>query len=203
MILRYSSLLPEPSLEMRDFFKQRTAQHIAWVNRFFAVLCKEFHTLDPVKVEAHDRDKLFEPLLTPYIFLSWKYHKPSFQYPKGLESLIQEASLIHVLQNRHHPEFWDPENARIAEDRDEASDTVIDGTPMPEQNLAEMVSDWAAVGWERDKKSPRSWADKNIGKRWDFGDAQIEFIYACIYVIEHSLEDPKFNKELCREREQL
>lgn len=197
MIQRYSTLKEEPTKEMFDYFYARTIKHISWVNKFFALLGEEFSSLSPTQTLRHDRDKFYGDLKIPYVFMSWKYKNPEFEYPSNMEEKVKQATLKHVLSNEHHPEFWDKEHAKInEEDRDAPSGIVINAVNMPLQHIAEMISDWASVGWERDKKPPRDWADKNIGVRWDFSKEQKDFIYRGIDIFEKALSKKDFLRGL-------
>jgi hypothetical protein len=137
----------------------------------------------------HDFNKFEDPLVIPYVHLSWKYHKPSYQYPKGVKEQITKASLLHVLSNPHHPEFWDKKNAEINEsNRDKPSGSKVFAYTMDEKSLCELVADWSAVGFEKNRKGPRDWADKNIGVRWEFSKQQKDLIYQAIEQVEKFLK---------------
>lgn len=200
MIKKYSEMKSNPTEDMHRHFETRTKYHIDLVNMFAQALKDKIPELPIEHIKSHDANKYLEPLRTPYIFLSWKYHKPSYKYPPGMEDKIVDATYLHVTTNPHHPEFWDKEHASKNKDdsrvdRDEIPDTIINATQMTNRALLEMCCDWSAVGWERSQKSPRDWADKNVNKRWKFTNKQVKFIYKLINIIETIIkESPDFLK---------
>jgi hypothetical protein len=192
-IKRYSEMQIKPTKEMLEFYNKRTQAHIALVNSLYEALKQRIPGLPSEwDLSLHDKDKFEEPLFTPYVFISWKYHDPSFSIPVGIQERCNAATLLHVTSNPHHPEFWDKENAKINDkDRDKPTGTLIDATEMLSQYLVEMVCDWSAVSWEREKKSPREWAKKNIGIRWSFTQMQERKIYMLISILELILSNPQ------------
>lgn len=179
-----------PTEEMLAYFEKRTKNHIHLVNFFAKEIKKRKPTWGIREFKEHDSNKFTEPLKIPYVFLTWKYHEPSYKFPAGVKEMVDSASLLHVLTNQHHPEFWDKENAKINEkDRDKPSDKVVDATTMVSLRVVEMVCDWAAVGWERDGESPRGWAKKNVNVRWKFTKQQEALIYRLIDVIEEIISE--------------
>lgn len=181
--------------EMRDFFKERTNKHIGLVQKY----CEEIEKSNPEKFrglvergEVHDQSKFEEPEKTPYVFITWKHKKnddgEEFQIPSDIND--NSATEHHVKSNRHHPEYYD-EGAKINEkDRDKPSEKTVDATKMSDLDIAEMVADWLAMGEERGNTA-RSWADKNVNKRWRFTDNQKDLIYSIIDKIE-----PRHRKQL-------
>lgn len=175
--------------KMRDWFEKRTNKHIDLVEKY----CKKITDYDEDKfgklierVENHDQSKFKDPEMEPYIYTTWEYKCKDdgveFNPPEDIKEKMNEATTHHVLNNRHHPEFHAGEDSEVInkEDRDEpVRDKIIDATNMPDLDLAEMVADWCAVSEERGN-TPKSWAEKNIDKRWKFSDNQTELIYELI-----------------------
>lgn len=176
--------------EKEKYFVERTKKHIELVNMFYKLLKEEIPALpDDWDFSEHDADKLQEPLKTPYVEITWKYKNTDYILSDEMQKQCDLATLAHITQNEHHAEFWDKENAQInPEDRDKSSGKLIDASDMPTKYLVEMVCDWSAVAWERERKSPRDWAKKNIGIRWNFTKTQTRKIYMLISVIERILE---------------
>jgi len=183
----------KPTKEMLEFHNKRTQAHIALVNSLYEALKQRIPGLPSEwDLSLHDKDKFEEPLLTPYVFISWKYHNPAYQMSEAQQEKCNAATLKHITENLHHPEAWDATNASINEvDRDVPPEGSIDAMAMPSQYLVEMVCDWAAVAWEREKKSPREWAKKNIGIRWSFTQMQERKIYMLISILELILSNPQ------------
>ncbi len=171
---------------MKEHFESRTYIHRSYV-KFFAeeivFRYPEFHELLEI-VKEHDLSKFEEPEYTPYLYINWKYkcirEEIDWEIPTHIQDQAHEATVHHVLNNKHHPEYWSgqTENIISKEDRDGIS-TQIDGTKMPLIYIAEMVADWFSVSVERGTE-PRDWADKNVNKRWMFTDEQVKLIYDII-----------------------
>jgi hypothetical protein len=185
----YKKASDEDYQEMRDWFEKRTNKHIDAVKKF----CKKIVAYDSERfeklmdqVEDHDQTKFKDPEIEPYIYVTWSYKCKDdgvdWEPPEGMDDKMNEATTHHVLNNRHHPEFHAGEDSDVInkEDRDNpVRDKVIDGTEMPDLDIAEMVADWCAVSEERGN-SPKSWADKNVNVRWKFTDDQKDLIYELI-----------------------
>jgi len=184
--MKFKSIPEGCTQEMVDFYWQRTENHIALVKKY-AELIFDF---DPAKyrqlgaqVSRHDSSKFEELEYTPYIWITWRYRckdtGDKFECPDDMEESMDEATLHHVLNNRHHPELHDdstPQDQMInKEDRDKIS-TLVDARAMSDVDIAEMVSDWCAMSEER-HNTPHSWADSVVNKRWKFNDEQKDLIY--------------------------
>jgi len=176
--------------EMKQHFKKRTMNHIQLVQRFsklfenyMPTLLKGLHT----KSIKHDLSKFKEPEIKPYILLTWDYkckrEGKDFKLPANIKEIIHQATLHHIMNNEHHPEFWASNKEYVEilnkDDRDKPPKEIIDATNMPNLALAEMVADWCAMSKELCGK-PSDWAKKNIGVRWEFTPKQIRFINALI-----------------------
>lgn len=137
------------------------------------------------KRENHDSSKFKEPEYTPYVHLTWfkKLKSEGLDYciPDGIKNKIEEATIYHIRNNKHHPEYWtdDVVGDFSVEKRDSPKNKLIDVTKMPLTYVSCMVADWLAVSDEY-VSSPFDWADKNIGIRWNFSDSQKELIYFLI-----------------------
>lgn len=178
--------------EMVKWFEKRTNRHIELVSKY----CKKLVEYDEdrfgellERIKIHDDSKFEEPEKTPYVVITWSYKCKDdgveFEVKETLKDDLNKATLHHVLNNRHHPEFHDKENAKINDkDRDaKVEGSIVNASKMNDIDIAEMVCDWAAVGEER-KNTVRSWADKNIDVRWKFTDKQIKLINELIKVVE-------------------
>ena len=181
--------------KMKDWFTKRTDRHINSVQKY----CKKLEDYDSKRFkgliergEEHDQSKFKDPEIDPYIYVTWSYKCKDdgvdWEPPKGMDDKMNEATTYHVLNNSHHPEFHAGEDSEVIneEDRDDPKrDKIIDGTKMPDIDIAEMVADWVSVGNERGN-SAKGWADKNINARWKFTKAQENLIYELIEVCEGS-----------------
>jgi len=184
----YKVAQDEDYKKMKDWFEKRTKKHIELVQKY----CEKLVEYDEEKYgeliersEVHDASKFKSPELEPYIYTTWKYKCKEdgvdFDCPKEMEDKMNESTEHHILNNRHHPEFHcdKTENLINENDRDKPPEEMIDATKMDDVDLAEMICDWCAVSEERGN-TPKSWANKNIGVRWEFTDKQENFIYELI-----------------------
>jgi len=171
--------------EMIQWFNDRTNMHIdlvkKYANKIVEILpkCKELLNI----VELHDKSKFEEPEHTPYIYTTWKYKcdrdNIDYDIPDDISDKAHEATIHHIMNNKHHPEFWDknfnPDTMFNRKNRDATSIEMVDATNMNTINILELVADWCAVSDER-KSCPIKWADMNINKRWKFTDKQEQLI---------------------------
>jgi hypothetical protein len=173
--------------KMRDCYYKRTNNHINLVKKY----CNKIYEYDKNKFEDlinisqdHDKLKLQEPELSPYIIITWDYYcndnKIPFNIPENIKKQLGKATEHHVINSKHHPEYWQDrkENILDIDSRDGTTipNVIIDGTKMPDVYIGEMCADWMAMSEERGN-SPQEWADKVINKRWKFTDDQIKLIY--------------------------
>jgi hypothetical protein len=107
-----------------------------------------------------------------------------FELPDGMAKLIEEATLYHIKNNSHHPEYHtiQSENLLNKDDRDKPPKTIVDATKMPVLDIVEMVADWCAMSYELGGH-PRGWARDNINVRWKFKQRQERLIYDLIDLI--------------------
>jgi hypothetical protein len=183
--------LPEPTQEMVEWFESRTKRHIELVQKY----AKKIEELDPQykglreQAETHDASKLKEPERTPYIFISWQYRckdlGKKFDPPAALKDLMNKATEHHVKHNPHHPEYHTSSQAGLInrENRDKPPKEMVDGTKMPQMDLAGMVADWLAMAEEKGNTA-KSWAEKNVNIRWKFTAEQEKEIYRLIKLVE-------------------
>jgi len=174
--------------KMEDWYKDRTQKHIDLVGKYckkIAEYDEEFEELlDRLKV--HDDSKWEEPEKSPYVFITWKYKCQDEGWdfeecspPEDIDNQMGKATLHHITCNSHHPEYHADEVHLNSEDRDKPPEEMVDATKMPRLDVAEMVADWCGVSEEKGN-TPKSWADKNVNKRWKFTDEQKDLIYELI-----------------------
>lgn len=183
----------KPTKEMVDHFITRTNNHINLVKKY----ANRIDNLNDIRfnglverVVNHDSSKFREPEYSPYVWTTWMYKVTgeggTFEIPESIKSKSDQATIHHILNNAHHPEFHDPKfDADLmfnTGDRDKPSDVIVDATAMDDLSIAEMCADWCSVGYERGN-NPKDWADMNIGKRWKFTEAQSVIIYSLIDII--------------------
>ena len=168
--------------EMRDYSDRRQQSHIDAVVKNM----EEVSELYPkykgellLRMIFHDHSKNQEPEYTPYIYINWMYKCKkdgiAFEYPDGMEERTHEATVHHVLNNRHHPEFHAGEAHINMGDRD-TSDKPVDASGMNPVDIVEMVCDWQAVSKERGTNTARGWFNYCSGTRWLFTGEQLKFI---------------------------
>lgn len=177
----------EYTKEMEDWFISRTNRHIDLVKKY-AKLIEEY---DPIRFkglseisENHDKSKFEDDVeKIPYIFISWKYHSQDigkeFSVPKHIEDNMHKATIHHVKNNKHHPEYFDESSEINKADRDKPPEELVDATTMADINIAEMLADWMAMSEEKGN-TVKEWADKNVNIRWQFTEDQTNLIYELI-----------------------
>jgi len=183
----YSRFTGKPTQEMVGHYYNRTNRHIELVRGYIAKIVEcapdEFGELAD-RAEVHDQSKFEEPELTPYIWLTHRYKcqdcGEEFHCPDGMDDKMHDATVHHVQNNSHHPEYHDRscKDPINRDNRDEPSG-MIDASGMSKIDVAEMVADWCAVSKERGN-TPTEWADANVNKRWKFTTEQVQQIYDTI-----------------------
>jgi hypothetical protein len=179
-------ITPEEQQEITKFYYKRTREHIDRVKKYIDLIYnsdpKKFYLLQSRK-ELHDQSKYKKPELEPYKILTWKYHctdiGKEFKTDKNTDHQIHIATYHHIKNNKHHPECWDENTTKDSlnsRDRDKPPDKMVDGTKMPEVDIAEMCADWCSMAEEKGT-NPVEWAKKNINVRWRFNEDQILLIY--------------------------
>jgi len=176
--------------EMKDWFWQRTNNHIDSVKKY----CYRIHKALPDEYSdqlgaKHDYSKLESPEMEPYIHISWHYKMKDdgkeYEVSDQIKNDMDKATAHHVHTNSHHPEFHSPiksDDQINRDDRDKPPAQLVDATSMPKVDVAEMVADWCAMSEEKGN-TPQEWAKKNINIRWKFTDEQIKLIYDLIDLI--------------------
>ncbi len=180
--------------QLEKHFKERTNHHIDLVGKYLAEISDlnlpevDTNILD-LEATDHDSSKFLFPEYGPYLHLTWKYklQKEGHSYPiaKELQSLIHKATFYHIKNNKHHPEYWDPNvtiEALNLVNRDKPSGNLVDATRMPLTYVASMVADWLAMSEEK-SSNPYEWAEMNIDKRWKFTQSQKELIYKILELV--------------------
>ncbi len=171
----------KPTKAMVDYFEERTAKHIQRTANNLDVIIKAFPDLDKMDLEkrktSHDASKYGDEEREPYIwnteFHRMKNQGKEFAYPAGMEDKVKAATKHHITMNRHHPE---------------AHKAPSD---MSDEDIAEMVADWAAMSQELGT-GLKSWADEKIGKKWKFTKEQSELIYRLIDIFEEPATEKAF-----------
>ncbi len=161
-----------PTDAMIKFFEKRTKEHINRVGKYLKILYDKTDLGSELlnRAKIHDASKYGPIERIPYIW-NTEHHRcrrddEQFEYPPGMKERVNEATKHHITTNRHHPEFHDSPG------------------DMTDIDVAEMVADWAAMAEELGEGSPRGWADKTIGKRWQFPEDKIKLIYDYIKLVE-------------------
>jgi len=179
--------------DLADGFLNRTSKHIERVTNNAKIIDRAFPgrfvgLLDQVR--DHDQSKYDDPECLPYIWLTEFYrckeNNIPFKYPEGMEDRTRQVTLIHIKNNKHHPEYWDLNKDKIElnKDRDSAKQPqVTDATKMDNTSLAEQVCDWMAMSQEKGT-SLKDWADKTINNRWKFNDNQVKTLYELVEFFE-------------------
>lgn len=178
--------------EQEKHFEDRTQMHISLVKDAILKIVEELPELSELadRIETHDESKFLEPERTPYVLVSWK-HKckkdgMEFNCTPEQEKMMHKATLHHIMNNSHHPEYHleDKSEANIdLTDRDKAV-KCIDASRMPNIDVAEMVADWQAMSEELGTNTARQWYDKQKNVRWKFSEEQDNLIDRILRVFE-------------------
>ena len=174
--------------EMKTFFQERTLNHIFRAQKYANLLAAGFKELEILAdiIKVHDRSKFVDPEYTPYVYITWskkcQREGIEFEVPEDIKDQMHEATVYHVLNNKHHPEYWDgnPTDVINKDNRDKPTDRIVDGRKMPIIYLAEMIADWSAMSEEFNEPGPYKWARDFVNVRWEFSEEQVELIYKFI-----------------------
>ncbi len=167
----------EPTPAMLEFYERRTRAHIERVRRCLELLAEGSPYRDELLARArvHDASKFGPDERNSYVWVT-EYHRcrrsgEPFAYPPGVEDAVRQAVRHHVTTNRHHPEAH------------------ADPNDMTDADLIEMVCDWTAMAQEFDEPggSARGWADRTVGKRFDFRPEKRDFIFQVIVELDRRL----------------
>lgn len=148
--------------DLSQKFIERTKYHIKLVNEFADKLGKSYPN--------HDASK-FGDLLEAYKF----FMLPREQLTEEQEKALDLATLIHIKNAPHHPEYWTDTDLTGFTRVNYTPNGPIDATQMPEECLEECLCDWCAVSKEKGN-TPFEWFNKVNGKRWIFTTEQQKFI---------------------------
>lgn len=145
---------------LKDKFIERTKNHVNLVNKYAAKLGMTFPN--------HDSSK-FGDLLEPYsLFMKQDRTKEE-------DELLDLATLIHIKNSPHHPEYWTDTNLEGFSRKNPNPNGIIDATEMDENSMTEMLCDWCSMSEEKDN-TPMEWFNKVNGTRWLFTTEQQRFI---------------------------
>jgi len=162
----------ELTKEMYDHFEKRTKMHIDLVNKYGAIVGKDY--------KEHDKDKYGE-LKEAYVLVNWrnKIGKDYNAFSKREQALMNSATKAHIFTNAHHPESALRDIRELdgfdRADAEKSKGKVLDCTAMTTEGIIEMCADWCAMSEELGN-TPFEWADKNIDIRWKFDDRQKKLI---------------------------
>ncbi len=183
-LIEHYNLLEATTEAKTKLFITRTKKHIKLVQKYAKKIESTIDGLDGLvtQTENHDAIKFEEPEFSQYVEINWFYDQKRRGIDVEYDSSLNDATLHHVKNSSHHPEYHDPSaNAKAinADDRDKPSGYIVDGTKMPMIDMAEMCADWCAMSEELGGH-PIKWCDDNIGARWKFNEEQKTFIYDVI-----------------------
>ena len=179
-------------IKAMKWFTKRTAMHISLVKKYAGAIIatNEFKGVGLLGI-GHDDTKYQKQEYSIQVYLSYKYKmtrdagkpiefKVDGMSQEELNKKVDTATLYHVTNNKHHPEYWT--TTSLEEHTREKPVNNIVAYKMPDKYILEMVCDWCAISEEL-KTDPNKWADDNIGKRWLFTDHQKELIYKALELI--------------------
>jgi hypothetical protein len=183
------------TLEQINNFKIRLSKHIYYVqmfcNKLSNFLDKDTNEKLFKSVINHDKSKFESPEFGPYVLLNWsqkcKRENKEFNLSKEDNDDIIEATLHHIKNNAHHPEYWseDKTKANLSSTNRDNSIECINAFNMPKEAIAEMLCDWAAMSFELKTNTIKEWYNKVKDVRWSFSKEQEKFIESLIFVLEN------------------
>jgi hypothetical protein len=187
----YENLISEQSEEEEKiaFFMDRLQEHIDRVKSAAYDIAQAYPEFSELvdQAEEHDASKFEEPEKSPYIELTWA-KKLEKETGRKFDSTpeITQATLHHIKNNRHHPEFHleDKTKANLSSTNRDESIECVDATNMPDLDVAEMVADWQAMSEELGTNTAREWFDDVKDVRWKFSVEQEELIDRLLKVFE-------------------
>ena len=168
--------------EKDDFFHKRTNEHIERVQNAAKKIVDEFPEYNELleQVKDHDSTKFEEPEMTPYIELTWNKKEGKNTSSKEMD----EATLHHIKNNKHHPEYHNKDKADIDSTNRDSSIECIDASNMDDISIAEMVADWQAMSEELKTNTSREWYDDVKDERWSWSKKQEDLIDKLLGVFE-------------------
>lgn len=182
------TMIEDNTDEMYDFFIERTNGHIQRVQDAVQKIANEYPEFEPLiaQAEDHDASKFEEPEKTPYIELTWSKKTGKGEADKEGWKAITQATLHHIKNNSHHPEYHlrDKAKANLSSTNRDESIECVDATAMPDIDVAEMVADWQAMSEELETNTSREWFEKVRGVRWSFSREQEQLIDKLLKVFE-------------------
>lgn len=172
--------------EMENFFEKRTNYHINLVRKYLdKIIQLNLNNIDNIILEQekveHDYTKFIDPEYEPYLYITWDYkckdEGVEFNIPEKIKEEMNKATHHHILNNKHHPEFWSENTISFInkDDRDKPSEKIFNCTKMPFSYIGCMVADWLAMSEEKGT-NPFDWIEKNVNTRWEFTKDQKKFI---------------------------
>ena len=174
--------------QMEDWYEKRTKAHIERVVKYCNLIADYDDKFSELRERAkiHDDSKFESPEKEPYIYITWRYKckEEGMDFedcnpPEDIEDKMFEATLHHIKNNKHHPEYHTDDVALNKNDRDKPPEKTIDATKMKDVDVAEMCADWFAMSEEKNS-NPKGWADMNVDVRWKFTDEHKNLIYELI-----------------------
>lgn len=176
--------------EMTNWYYKRTHNHINLVQKYCRIIQDKFGDRFIGLIENaryHDKLKLEEPELTPYIIITWDYYcndnKIKFDISDDIRKNLYKATEHHVTNSPHHPEYWQDRKENILDINSRDGTTIpngmIDATKMPDIYVAEMCADFCSMSEER-HNTPFEWFSKVNGIRWKFSEKQIILIISIL-----------------------
>jgi len=176
--------------EKEDWFEERTNYHINLVKKAAQKIVAKYPEFKDLIGQAakHDASKFLAPERDGYVELSWrlKQNKNSYKTPGTIpEKDLNDATLHHILNNAHHPEFYGNKAAVALDPNDRhKSVNVTDASKMPDLAIAELCCDWQAMSEELKKNTARQWFNQTKNVRWKWSKHQEELIDKLLAVFE-------------------
>lgn len=203
--------MKEPTQEEKEkYFEERTLKHRELVKEAARKIVKKYPEFKELLslAEVHDESKFHEPQRTPYISISWRHKlenekdgfgpisNKGYKTPGTLDKEEEnKATLDHITNEPHHPEYWNKEKANLSKECRDKGVECIDVSKMPPLAISEMISDWEAMSEELKKNTAREWFEKQRNVRWHFSSEQEDLVDKLLKVFEEPHEGTYYTKE--------
>ena len=169
--------------EKKDYFNKRTKKHIERVQKACKKIVDKYPEYEKLleQCKDHDSSKFEEPEMSPYIELTWSKKEDSDA--KSTKEM-NDATLHHIKNNKHHPEYHNKDKANISSTNRDESIECISADKMDDISIAEMVADWQAMSEELKTNTSREWYNEVKNVRWSWNKEQNKLIDKFLKVFE-------------------
>ena len=124
---------------------------------------------------SHDSSKI--TMLLPAYRI---YRKPKEERTKEENDALDVATIIHITQSSHHPEYWTDTDLTGFTRSNYTPNGIIHAEQMDVDSIIHMCADWCACSCEFGTNTPMEWFNRVNGIRWYFTPEQQDLIISTI-----------------------